>query len=80
MIDEYAMHGYKKGWGPWGLIGGHAADGIADDNERFDAIYHMDNNKALKLAYEKGDKETFIALLRQMLTELFGTLNVTVTE
>ena len=80
MIDEYAKYAEKAGWGPWGLIGGHAADGKVSYEERFDAISHMDNNKALKLAYEKGDKETFIALLEQLLIKLFGTLNVTVTE
>ena len=77
-VIEYAMYGYKKG----GLFGwgGHVADGEASDEELRSAANAMNNNKALKLAYEKGDKETFIALLRQLLTELFGTLNVTVTE
>lgn len=77
-VIEYAMYGYKKG----GLFGwgGHVADGEASDEELRSAANAMNNNKALKLAYEKGDKETFISLLRQLLTELFGTLNVTVTE
>lgn len=59
---------------------GSKPDNEASQSEIDSAIKAMDNNKALKLSYEKGDKETFIALLRQMLTELFGTLNITMTE
>lgn len=78
LVDQYAMYGYKKG-GLFGY-GGHAADREVSDKERIDAANAMDSNKALKLAYEKGDKETFMALLEQLLIKLFGTLNITVTE
>ena len=80
IVNKYAMYGYKKGWGPWGLIGGHAADEKVSDEELREAAKAMNNDKALKLAYEKGDKETFMALLEQLLIKLFGTLNITVTE
>lgn len=59
---------------------GSKPDNEASQSEIDSAIKAMDSNKALKLTYAKGDKETFITLLRQMLTELFGTLNVTMTE
>ena len=78
IVNKYAMYGYKKG----GLLGwgGHVADEKVSDEERREAANAMNNNKALKLAYEKGDKETFMALLEQLLIKLFGTLNITVTE
>lgn len=77
-VKEYAMYGEKKG-GFLG-IGKHTADGHFDNLEKRQAVLAMNENPALKLAYTKGDQQTLVTLLRQMLTELFGTINATVTE
>ena len=76
LVKEYAANGEQQGF--WGHK--PSANGTPDQSEIDSAIKAMDSNKALKLAYEKGDKETFMALLEQLLIKLFGTLNVTVTE
>ena len=76
LVNEYAANGEQPGF--WGHK--PSANGTPDQSEIDSAIKAMDSNKALKLAYAKGDQETLITLLRQMLIELFGTLNVTVTE
>ena len=76
LVHEYAANGYQPGF--WGHK--PSANGTPDQSEIDSAIKAMDSNKALKLAYARGDQETLITLLRQMLIELFGTLNVTVTE
>lgn len=76
LVKEYAANGEQPGF--WGHK--PSANGTPDQSEIDSAIKAMDSNKALKLAYARGDQETLITLLRQMLIELFGTFNVTVTE